>query len=217
MNNKSIINCVIDHPADAAVLFKPVQLQVIEKTSKGIPLNETEKRYLRGNLGKKITALEHLLQSGNSESSPINPLLDNLNNYYVTGFEALKHNGFGWFFNTNTIIVMNTSLKGSIQFNGKKFVFIRTRSMKGRSRHLDASSGMYIATNEQIIKDAFELKDESLIRTWRSMLERYGTMFVDYPERYQGPNNLRYNSANVHGVGAEGEGVSHNEPEEDQQ
>lgn len=184
MISKTIIDRVTDQPEAAEVLFKPVQLRIIEKLAEGAPLNDNEKRYLRGNLGKKITALDRLLHDNDKGSTAPHPILTTMSNYYVTGHEALRQNGFGWFYDANTITVMNTSLKGSIRHDGRKFNFIRVRSMKRRSKVRDPSTGIFYATNEQIIKDAFELKDESLKRTWRSMLERYGTMFVDSPEQY---------------------------------
>ena len=175
-----------DRPEVAQILFKPVQLRIIEKISEGEALTDNEKRYLRGKLGKKINALNALLRVNNGDADHSHSLLSSLENYYISGHEALKRNGFGWFFDTKTIIVMNTSLKGSIRHNGKKYVFIRTRSMKNRSRFRDPATGIFYATNEQIIRDAFEQKDESLIQTWKSMLERYGPMFVDEPEQFDG-------------------------------
>lgn len=210
---KTIIDRVTDHPEAAEILFKPVQLRIIEKLFEGTPLNDNEKRYLRGNLGRKITALERLLLDNDKGSTAPHPILTSMSNYYVTAHEALRQNGFGWFYDANTITVMNTSLKGSIRHNGRKYVFIRTRSMKTRSRYRDPATGIFYATNEQIIRDAFELKDESLKRTWRSMLERYGTMFVNSPEQYYSTfhNGIHDNGAS--GGGGEGGGELKNIPE----
>ncbi len=181
---KSTIETLYRHPKLSEILFKPVQLQIIEKLAQGTRLSENEKRYLRGNLGKKISALESLCQVYAGESRTSYPFLDILYIYYITGHEALKHNGFGWFYDSKHIIVMNTTLKGSIHYQGKKVTFVRVRSMKGRKSYIDTTTGIYFATNEQIIKDARELKDESLIRTWKSMLKEYGTMFVESPASY---------------------------------
>lgn len=180
----NMMDLLIDHPNIAQVLFKPVQLHTIEKIVNGAPLTKNEERYMRGNLGKKINALHALININEMDSNHSHSFLSSLDTYYISGHEALKRNGFGWFYDANIIIVMNTSLKGSIRHNGKKYIFIRTRSMKNRSRFRDPTTGIFYATNEQIIRDAFELKDESLIRTWNSMLVRYGPMFVENPEQF---------------------------------
>ncbi len=185
MPNSDMMTFLIDNPRVAHVLFKPVQHRIIEKILKGEVLTDNEKRYLRGKLGKKIDALNDLFNGRDKVISSPHPILSTLENYYITGYEALKHNGFGWFYDTSTIIVMNTALKGSIRYDGKKFILIRTRSMKTRSRHRDPATGVFYASNDQIIRDAVEAKDESLVQTWMSMLEQYGSMFLESSEKLE--------------------------------
>ena len=164
----------------ARILFNPVQRQIIEKMGRGEEqaLSDNEKRYLRGKLGQKLTAIEQLLlTTGNSRDLRL-PILDTLDSYYLTGFEALKHNGFGWFYEPKVIIVINTRLKGSVFHDGKRYRFVRVRSMRSRQWYLDETNSLRYATNAQLIKDARELKDEALERTWYSMYERYGILFT---------------------------------------
>ncbi len=179
------IRTLDQNPGLSGALFKPVQRQIIGKLARGENLSENEKRYLRGNLGRKLAAIDQLLRGDSKEENLQYPFLDSLDNYYITGFEALRHNGFGWFYDSKTVIVMNTRLKGSAVHSGKKIRFIRVRSMSSRGIQVDRDTGLRYATNEQIFRDARELKDETLRRTWNSMLERYGEMFVRSPERYK--------------------------------
>lgn len=167
-------------PPAARVLFKPVQRQIIEKLGRGQEqaLSDNEKRYLRGMLGQKLTAIEQLLLTTGNSRDLRHPLLDTLDSYYLTGFEALKHNGFGWFYEPKVIIVVNTRLKGSVLYDGKQYRFVRVRSMESRQWYLDETNGLRYATNAQLIRDARELKDKTLERTWHSMLERYGNLFT---------------------------------------
>src|SRR3989344_6619384 len=77
-------------------LFKSGQFAIIKKINEGKNLTENEKRYLRGRLGKKLSIIESL-----QSKTIVNNLtffLNNINSYYITGAEALKNNGFGWYF-----------------------------------------------------------------------------------------------------------------------
>ena len=190
--NERTIRILSENESLAKTLFKPVQRRIIDKLKTGTDLSENEKRYLRGKLGKKLNALSTLLDHYIGENAKELPLLDGMNNYYIAGYEALRHNGFGWFYETRNVTVINTRIKGRISHNGRAYVFIRVRSIRGCSIRKDETSGLRYATNEQIYHDAMRLKDETLLRTWRSMCERYGTMFVQEPERFMKEMHEKY-------------------------
>ena len=166
-------------------LFKPVQRKIIDKLRSGAELNENEKRYLRGKLGQKLEAIHGLLEYRDEEIHDGIPLLEGMTNYYITGFEALRYNGFGWFYGTRNIVIINTRIKGRMPHNGKGFVFIRVRSLKSRGIQMDELTGLRYATNEQIYYDAKRLGDTSLLSIWKSMLDRYGELFVKDSNRFK--------------------------------
>src|SRR3989338_87614 len=103
MANQQLIRKLADsEELVVPVLFKPVQFTIIKKMNTGKKLTENEKRYLRGNMRAKLIALEKLdTRDGTNESISI--LLDGIGSYYITGLEALKHNGYGWYFEPKTI------------------------------------------------------------------------------------------------------------------
>ena len=179
------------------VLFKPVQRRVIDKLKSGAELNENEKRYLRGKLGEKLNVIDTLLESLDKQAYDNIPLLEGISNYYITGFEALRHNGFGWFYDTKNIVIINTRIKGRLSHNGKRFVFIRVRSLKSRGIQTDERTGLRYATNEQIYYDAKHQGDNALLSIWRSMLNRYGEMFVKNPNKFE---NIGKNDALDHNI-----------------
>jgi len=165
-------------------LFKPVQRRVIDKLRSGAELNENEKRYLRGKLGEKLNVIDRLLESRKKQTNENIPLLEGMTNYYITGFEALRYNGFGWFYDTKNIVIINTRIKGSLLYNGKRYVFIRIRSIKSRGIQTDELTGLRYATNEQIYYDAKRQGDNALLDAWKSMLNRYGELFVKDPDKF---------------------------------
>ena len=61
--NDNVIASIYYNLNSIGALFKPGQRRIIEKLSKGTQLNENEKRYLRGKLGEKISAIEILYPS----------------------------------------------------------------------------------------------------------------------------------------------------------
>jgi len=178
------IQALTQHPESAKALFKPVQRGIIEKLAAGKDLDENEKRYVRGNLGRKLAAIEGLIATTIDLPAPTFPFLETLHNYYISGFEALKQNGFGWYYDTKIVIVINTRLNGTVPFQGKLYRFVRVRSMGHRQWRLDERTGLRYATNEQLMKDARQLKDEPLERTCRSMWDRYGKLFANRPHYY---------------------------------
>lgn len=185
MPQTNTLTILSTHPELTALLFKPVQQRIIEKLYNGEVLDENEKRYLRGNLGKKLTAIDQLVSIHRESPEQFIPFTEILQDYYITGFEALKNNGFGWFYEPKRIVIVNTRLKGTMYYKGKNVTFFRVKSLRFREWYMDEMSGLKYATNEQILKDARELGDESLIRIWKSMLNRYGKLFVKHPGTYE--------------------------------
>src|SRR3989338_1063251 len=107
-------------------LFKPVQFNIIKKINAGKKLTENEKRYLRGKMRKKLIALENL-ESKQIPAESLNVILSSIGSYYITGLEALKHNGYGWYFEPKSIEVLNTRIEGTIRISGNIFKFIRVK------------------------------------------------------------------------------------------
>jgi hypothetical protein len=167
------------------LLFKPVQLRVIEKLSCGAPLSSNEKRYLRGRLGKKLRLVDSLARPRKMQYDGLGAIIGLLGEYYITGYEALKRNGFGWYYDTKRIEVVNTRLEGRLMIDGKSIVFRRARSIDPEWWAPDSSTGLKYATNERVLKDAQRCGQENLVKTWISMLERYRRLFVKYPRRYK--------------------------------
>ena len=164
---------------DAVVpaLFKPVQFKVIRKLGTGGRLTENEKRYLRGNMRKKLNALEEL-EEKETTANRVATLLSSVGSYYITGFEALKHNGFGWYFETKTIEVINTRIKGTLRIDGNIFRLIRVKSIGGSKYSIDRETGLKCATNGQILNDAKLTKNGHVREVWMQMLSRYGKLFA---------------------------------------
>ena len=158
-------------------LFKPVQFNIIKKLNTGKKLTENEKRYLRGNIREKLIALEGLRgkEEINNSSSMF---LNNIGSYYITGLEALKHNGYGWYFETKLIEVINTRVKGNVRIDNNNFKFIRIKSIAGSEYLIDKELGLKYATNAQIFIDAKFTKNEYAKTVWIQMLSRYGKLFV---------------------------------------
>lgn len=171
--------------AELGLLFKPVQLRVLEKMSRNAGLTQNEKRYLRGRLGKKLRLMERLARFGPDRKNAFNMILDQLGDYYITGYEALKRNGFGWYYDTKRIEVVNTRLDGRLTIDGKPVIFRRVRSIDPEWWAPDSKTGLKYATNERILKDAQRSGQTHLLKTWASMLERYGRLFVKNPRKYQ--------------------------------
>ena len=158
-------------------LFKPVQFNIIKKLNIGKKLTENEKRYLRGNMRKKLNLLEEL-ENKEEISNSVNLLLNNISSYYITGLEALRHNGYGWYFEPKIIEVINTKIEGTVKIMDKILKFIRIKSIENSSYMVDKKTGLKYATNEQIIKDTSITKNEYTKNVWMQMLSRYKSLFV---------------------------------------
>lgn len=164
-------------------LFKPVQFNIIKKIDTSKKLTENEKRYLRGKMGKKIIALERLESKEAIDSLSI--ILNSIGSYYITGLEALKHNGYGWYFEPKSVEVINTRIEGSLKILGTMFKFIRVKSIEKSEYLIDKKTGLKYAANEQIFNDAKLTKNEYVKNVWVQMLSRYGKMFAKNYEKFK--------------------------------
>lgn len=181
MANQQLIRKLADYEeVIVPTLFKPAQFNIIKKLNSGKKLTENEKRYLRGNMRKKLNILEELEQKETTTSS-VSILLNSITSYYTTGLEALRHNGYGWYFEPKIIEIINTKIEGSIRTGNKTLRFIRVKSIENSSYIVDKKTGLKFATNEQIIKDTGVTKNAYTKNVWMQMLSRYKNMFVkDY-------------------------------------
>ena len=159
------------------VLFKPVQFAVLKKMMEGKILNENEKRYLRGGIQKKMIAIQELTGKDNY-TGKLNTILQSLNQYYITGLEALRHNGYGWYYDSKIIEVINTSITGKIRIRGQTIQFIRLKSLRNTKIKDDKKNGLVYATNDQILKDVKHTKNKYTKKVWNQMLNRYGNLFT---------------------------------------
>ena len=185
MANSQLIRRIADSEESVVpALFKPVQFNIIKKMNAGKKLSENEKRYLRGHMREKLTALEELENKKKSNEDNKN-ILDNVGSYYITGVAALKHNGYGWYFEPKAIEVINTRIEGTIRIAGIIFKFIRVKSIE-KSRYLiDEKAGIKYAANEQILSDAALTKNEYVKNVCVQMLSRYGKMFAGNYEKFK--------------------------------
>jgi hypothetical protein len=178
MTNQQLIRKLVNfEEVVVPTLFKPVQFNIIKKLNTGKKLTENEKRYLRGNMRKKLNLLEEL-ENKEGLSNSVNFLLNSISSYYITGLEALRHNGYGWYFEPKVIEVINTKIEGNIKIGGKMLKFIRIKSIENSSYIVDEKTGLKYATNEQIIKDTRITKNEYTKNIWMQMLSRYKSLFV---------------------------------------
>ena len=67
-------------------------------------------------------------------------------------------------------------------------------------REIDEETGLRIATNEQILKDAIEDDDEAMIRECRSHYIRYGDLFMKDQDMLMMIDDPTYYSAEEFGV-----------------
>ena len=165
-------------------LFKPVQFNIIKKLNLGKKLTENEKRYLRGKMGKKLIALEEL-ESKQAPSKSLVIFFNSIGSYYITGLEALKHNGYGWYFEPKSVEVINTKIEGSLKISGTIFKFIRVKSIEKSEYLIDKKTGFKYAANEQIFNDAKMTKNEYVKNVWIQMLSRYGKIFAKNYEKFK--------------------------------
>jgi len=170
---------------DLDILFKPVQLRILKKIATGCSITENEKRYLRGGLGKKLNLLRSLMNALSSNDDRLTIFLKTLGEYYITGYDALKHNGFGWYFEPKRIVVVNTRIEGSLRIDARRIILRRVKSLGRKGWKMDPDSGLRYATNERIYHDAKSTHQEDLVKIWVDLLDKYGKMFVSKPEEYK--------------------------------
>lgn len=182
MNLKTIqkVLSLSDERTDA--LFKPKQKIVLRKLLSGEVLNDNEKRYLRGSIRNKIEMLSSLIED--EDDNPLQEFTKGIGNYYISGYEALKHNGFGWYFDIKRVLIYNTIMEGTYRIPGKLIVLKRLKSIRNRDLLVDEEDGITYAGNGQILRDAISEGDIALIRECRSHVRRYGEMFMIGSENY---------------------------------
>lgn len=159
-------------------LFKPVQFNILKKLDIGKELTDNEKRYLRGKMRGKLNILKRCMDSSIEGISEYNVFLGSLESYYITGLEALKHNGFGWYFESKIIEIINTKIEGKLSIAHKTVKFFRVKSIEKSKYSIDKKTGLKYADNEQIIKDINIIKNTYAKNVWKQMLNRYGNLFV---------------------------------------
>jgi len=185
MANQQLIRKLADsEEAVVPTLFKPGQFNIIKKMNAGKKLTENEKRYLRGKMGEKLIALEEL-ESKEETNGSLSILLNSIGSYYITGLEALRHNGYGWYFETKVIEVINTRIEGTVRISGNIFKFIRVKSIENGKYSIDKKTGLKYAANEQIFNDAKLTKNEYVKNVWVQMLSRYGKMFAKHYGKFK--------------------------------
>ncbi len=178
-----LIERILDLPeSQLNALFKPKQQQVLRKARSGDELDNNEKRYLRGGIRAKVEMIESLI--GGESTSPLQAFTIGLENYYISGYEALKHNGYGWYFNTKRILIYNTRMEGKFHIPGKLIIAKRVRSLRKRSYERDRKTGIIYADNGQILEDALSEGDDALVRECMSHIRRYGEMFINEHMRF---------------------------------
>jgi len=182
MANSELISKIVELGEEIVrPLFKDKQFGVLKKISFGTELTETEKRYLRGNIRKKLELLNILnADQYNPRVNDHSDFLKILREYYITGLEALKNNGFGWDLKINVIEVINTKLNGEIEFSSKTLKLIKVKSIKKADFIFNKSDSMRYATNEQIIKDIKITKNLLVKKKWMNHYVRYKSEFSKF-------------------------------------
>ena len=164
-------------------IIKPKQLKLLRKQLLGQQLNDNEKRYLRGNLGNKLEFLESLWEEI-QETNEYQQLLNIIDMYYITGLEALKYHGFGWYYIPKIIEIINTRLDGKIKIKNVTLKFYRVRTIRNSNYLTDKSTGIKYATTEQIVIDTKYTKNEYTKLVWLNMLNRYREQFIEKSYKY---------------------------------
>ncbi len=166
-------------------LFKPVQFGILKKLNKGTELNENEKRYLRGKMKDKLNLLDEFIEGKKEIKVNYITFLSSLSSYYITGLEAVKYNGYGWYFDTKVIEVINTKIEGKLVIGDKTLKSIRVKSITNSDYTIDKKTGLKYATNEQILKDTKITKNGYTKSVWKQLLSRYGKLFLRSYRKYK--------------------------------
>lgn len=185
MANQQLIRKLADCEEKVVpALFKPGQFSIIKKINAGKKLSENEKRYLRGKMKEKLIALEELESKGEANES-VRILLDSIGSYYITGLEALRHNGYGWYYEAKIVEVINTRINGTLRIAGNIFKFMRVKSIENSRYMIDRKTGLKYAENEQVFNDSKLTKNEYVRNVWVQMLSRYGKMFARHYDKFK--------------------------------
>ena len=171
-------NLVEHEDALVPTIFKTGQFNVIKKVNQNKKLTENEKRYLRGNIGKKINALCDLSAAG-AKDDAFSIILSSIGSYYITGLEALKHNGYGWYYEPKVVEIINTKIEGKFALGNQAMKFIRVKSISNSKTLADKKTFLIYATNDQVMKDVAFTKNEYTRFLWEQFAKRYGKMFSD--------------------------------------
>jgi hypothetical protein len=186
MTNTKIIQKILEiDESITQTVIKSKQLSLLKKLHYGQKLTENEKRYLRGNLGKKLEFLEELYEKIHDLDDELQQLLNIIDSYYITGLTALRYHGFGWYFTPKVIEVINTRLEGKIRLKRVTLKFYRVKSIGKRDIVVDETTGLKYATNEQIIWDTRYTKNDYTKLVWKNMLNRYWKQFVKKPNKFR--------------------------------
>ena len=185
MTNTKILQKILSMDESITnTIIKPKQLSLIRKLFNGQKLTENEKRYLRGNLRKKLEFLEEFWEEtlGIDEHQQ---LLNIIDSYYITGLCALRYHGFGWYYIPKIIEIINTRIEGKIRLKNITLKFYRIKSIGKSEFVVDDSTGLKYATIEQIISDTKYTKNNYTKLVWKNMLNRYWKQFVLDPNKYR--------------------------------
>ena len=185
MTNTKVIQKILEMDESITqTMIKPKQLVLLKKQLHGQKLTENEKRYLRGNLRKKLEFLEEFYEEAH-EIDEQEQLLNILDSYYITGLSALRYHGFGWYYIPKIIEVINTRIEGKIRLKNVTLKFYRVKSIGQSHIIVDETTGLKYATNEQIIWDTKYTKNDYTKLVWKNMLNRYWKQFVKKPNSFR--------------------------------
>lgn len=183
-NRKVIQKILLMDESISNTIIKPKQLSLLRKLVYNQDLTENEKRYLRGNLGKKLEFLEEFWEEA-IEIDEYQQLLNIIDTYYITGLCALRYHGFGWYYIPKIIEIINTRIEGKIRLKNVTLKFYRIKSIRKSDFIIDESTGLKYATNEQIIWDTKYTKNNYTKLVWKNMLNRYWKQFVKDPNKFR--------------------------------
>ncbi len=185
MTNTKVLQKILSMDESISnTIIKPKQLSLLRKLFYGQKLTENEKRYLRGNLGKKLEFLEEFYEEIH-DIDELEQLLNIIDSYYITGLCALRYHGFGWYYIPKIIEIINTRIEGKIRLKNITLKIYRIKSIGKSEFVIDESTGLKYATNEQIILDTKYTKNNYTKLVWKNMLNRYWKQFVKNPNKFR--------------------------------
>ncbi|PIN81219.1 hypothetical protein COV11_02380 [Candidatus Woesearchaeota archaeon CG10_big_fil_rev_8_21_14_0_10_30_7] len=177
-------------------LFKPIQFNIIKKLTQKKNLSANENRYLRGAIKNKLTIIEAITKIKHPKND-LASFLNKIDSYHITGSGALKHNGYGWFFEPKIIEIINTKISGQVKINKQLVKFFRVKSIIKSKITIDKETGIKYALNEQIIKDTKITKNLYIKKLWIQMYKRYGNLFVEKEFKEYTEEKINYSEYGV--------------------